>query len=120
MGAPLLAFAACFVGMSPCMNTHDSHPKPLARLGPRSEGFTAKTFAETGRMRRMYLDSKFGQLHVQDTGNEEDPPIICLHMAGSCSWQFRSVATELHAKGFRVVCPDMPGEGCTPACLQFQ
>ncbi|MEJ2870936.1 alpha/beta hydrolase [Actinomycetospora sp. OC33-EN08] len=44
-------------------------------------------------------------------GAPDAPAVLCLHTAGQSGAQWRHVAPELAAAGYRVVVPDLPGHG---------
>lgn len=48
---------------------------------------------------------------VEEHGDPGAPAVLCLHTAGQSGVQWRHVAPELAAAGYRVVVPDLPGHG---------
>ncbi|MCB2107112.1 MAG: alpha/beta hydrolase [Rhodobacteraceae bacterium] len=62
------------------------------------------------RPRRLYCDGPFGQLHVQDTGGDGVPLVLCAQ-APMSSRQFSCVMMPLAARGIRAIGVDTPGFG---------
>ena len=64
-------------------------------------------------IRRHYVDTSIGQIHVRDMpaiGQETLPTLLCLHPAPSSGHYF-STAIPLMAESRRVIAPDYPGYG---------
>ena len=77
--------------------------------------------AEQGgpRLRRMYVDCRYGQLHLLTAippsgGFDERTPLVCLHDTGGTSADFRSLA-EVLGSDRPVYAPDLPGSGASDA-----
>lgn len=62
-------------------------------------------------MRADYLTIGGGLAFVEQHGDPDAPPVICLHTAGQSGVQWRHAAPALAARGHRVVVPDLPGHG---------
>ncbi|MFC5137724.1 alpha/beta fold hydrolase [Actinomycetospora rhizophila] len=62
-------------------------------------------------MRADYLPLAGGLAFVEQHGEDDAPPVLCLHTAGQSGVQWRHVAPALAARGYRVVVPDLPGHG---------
>jgi pimeloyl-ACP methyl ester carboxylesterase len=64
-------------------------------------------------IKRFYVGSSAGQLHgrsIPADGNNEHPPLLCLHPAPSSGLYFTTVMPKLNAAR-RVIAPDYPGYG---------
>jgi pimeloyl-ACP methyl ester carboxylesterase len=61
------------------------------------------------KMRRVYIDGPYGQLHVLDA--VEGRPVLLLHQAIMTAHQFDRVFAPLIARGLRPIAIDMPGFG---------
>ena len=61
-------------------------------------------------MRRDYINSRFGQLHLRETGNGPRAPLLCLH-ATAYSGQTFEPLMPLLADARRVIALDTPGYG---------
>jgi pimeloyl-ACP methyl ester carboxylesterase len=59
-------------------------------------------------MKRAYTDTPNGQIYFESDGKGE--ALICLHDANSSSWEFQALMPLL-AKNFRVIAPDLLGNG---------
>lgn len=77
--------------------------------------------AEQGgpRLRRMYVDCRYGQLHLLTAippsgGFDERTPLVCLHDSGGTGADFRSLA-EVLGSDRPVYAPDLPGSGASDA-----
>ena len=71
------------------------------------------------RLRRMYVDCRYGQLHLLTAippsgGFDELTPLVCLHDAGGTGASFRPLA-ELLGSDRPVYAPDLPGSGASDA-----
>lgn len=75
--------------------------------------------APVARLRRMYIDGRFGQLHVTAAypasgGFDEATPLLCLHAEGGTGADFNRAAALLGADR-SVYAPDLPGSGHSDA-----
>ena len=64
-------------------------------------------------MRRRYVDTGFGQVHLRDSGGgvaDSSPPLLCLHPI-PYSGLFFDTITPLLSTERRVISPDYPGYG---------
>lgn len=52
-----------------------------------------------------------GRLAYVEVFGADGPPVLCVHTAGQSGVQFRYVAPELAALGYRVLVVDLPGHG---------
>lgn len=50
------------------------------------------------------------EIHYSAWGDEDDPPVVCVHGLSRVGRDFDPIAAAL-ADTYRVVCPDMPGRG---------
>lgn len=69
------------------------------------------------RLRRMYVDCRYGQLHLlaaipPSGGFDERTPLVCLHAEGRSGADFRPLA-ELLGADRPVYAPDLPGSGAS-------
>lgn len=64
-------------------------------------------------MQAQYLEIGGVLSFVLTEGDPSNPAVVCLHTAGQNGVQWRRVQSELAAKGWYVVVPDMPGHGKT-------
>lgn len=48
---------------------------------------------------------------VEDWGPADGTPLLAIHTAGQSGVQYRHVAAEFVARGYRVIVPDLPGHG---------
>ncbi|WP_328310971.1 alpha/beta fold hydrolase [Actinomycetospora sp. NBC_00405] len=62
-------------------------------------------------MRAEYLRVGGTLAFVEQHGEPDAPPVLCLHTAGQSGVQWRHTAPALAARGYRVVVPDLPGHG---------
>lgn len=62
-------------------------------------------------MRADHLPLRGSLAFVEQHGEPDAPPVLCLHTAGQSGVQWRHVAPALAARGYRVVVPDLPGHG---------
>lgn len=72
-----------------------------------------------GRLRRMYIDCRYGQLHVTASypasgGFDEASPLVFLHAEGGTGADFNACATLL-GNDRSVYSPDLPGSGASDA-----
>ncbi len=70
---------------------------------------------EIARLRRMYIDCRYGQLHLTTAypgsgGFDEALPLICLHADGGSGADFSRCA-ELLGTDRSIYAPDLPGSG---------
>lgn len=63
------------------------------------------------RLAADYLTVDGTTAFVESHGDATAPPVLCLHTAGQSGVQWRDVAPDLAAAGYRVVVPDLPGHG---------
>lgn len=63
------------------------------------------------QLRAHYVEVDGILTFVEDWGT--GVPILCVHTAGQSGVQYRHVAPQLAALGYRVIVPDMPGHGRT-------
>lgn len=73
--------------------------------------------ADTAQLRRMYIDCRFGQLHLTTAyppsgGFDECTPLVFLHDEGGTGADFSPCAAELGADR-SVYAPDLPGSGAS-------
>jgi len=69
----------------------------------------------TVHLRRMYVDCRYGQLHVHTSfpsngGFDELVPLVCIHPSPLTGRVFRRLLAEL-GQGRSVYAPDLPGHG---------
>ena len=62
-------------------------------------------------MRAEYTEVGGTLAFVEQHGDPDTPPVLCLHTAGQSGVQWRHTAPALAARGYRVVVPDLPGHG---------
>ncbi|GAA4284367.1 alpha/beta hydrolase [Brevibacterium daeguense] len=62
-------------------------------------------------LRAHYLDLGGALAFAEDWGDVDAQPILAIHTAGQSGVQYRRVAGDLAALGYRVIVPDMPGHG---------
>lgn len=65
----------------------------------------------TNHARGFYLDIDGTLGFVEDWGQPTAEPVLCIHTAGQGGVQYRRVAPQLAALGYRVIVPDLPGHG---------
>ncbi|MGI9262025.1 MAG: alpha/beta fold hydrolase [Woeseiaceae bacterium] len=68
-------------------------------------------------IRKVYGQSSLGQIHarvIEAEGEEQHPPLLCLHPAPSSGLYFQTAMPLLNS-GRRVVAPDYPGYGGSDA-----
>lgn len=65
----------------------------------------------TNFARGHYLDIEGALGFVEDWGPPTAEPVLCIHTAGQGGVQYRRVAPQLAALGYRVIVPDLPGHG---------
>ena len=75
--------------------------------------------SETVRLRRMYIDCRYGQLHLTTAypssgGFDEATPLVFLHAEDGSGADFNRCATLLGADR-SVYAPDLPGSGASDA-----
>jgi pimeloyl-ACP methyl ester carboxylesterase len=90
--------------------------RSAARHAPPS---TRKSPPVTVHLRRMYVDCRYGQLHVHTAfpsngGFDELVPLVCVHAGPVDGRSFRRVLAEL-GKDRSVYAPDLPGYGGSDA-----
>ena len=61
-------------------------------------------------MRRAYVNSRFGQLHLRELGSGPRPPLLCLHATAYSGQTFEPLMPWL-ADARRVIALDTPGYG---------
>lgn len=61
-------------------------------------------------IRKQYIDTTFGQIHVRMAGQPTDCPIVLLHQTASSSVMFEQVM-RLLCDDYWVIAPDTPGFG---------
>jgi pimeloyl-ACP methyl ester carboxylesterase len=69
----------------------------------------------TVHLRKMYVDCRFGQMHVHTAfpsngGFDERVPLVCVHSSPSTGRAFRTIGAEL-GQDRSVYAPDLPGYG---------
>lgn len=67
------------------------------------------TYSNSARSHYLDLDGALG--FVEDWGEPHAEPLLCIHTAGQSGVQYRYVAPQLAALGYRVIVPDLPGHG---------
>lgn len=75
--------------------------------------------AATARLRRMYIDCRYGQLHLTAAypasgGFDEASPLVFLHADGGSGADFNACAAFLGSDR-SVYAPDLPGSGASDA-----
>ena len=68
-------------------------------------------------IRKAYGQTSFGQIHIREMpadGDEQRPPLVCLHPAPSSGLYFQTAMPMLNS-GRRVIAPDYPGYGGSDA-----
>ena len=73
--------------------------------------------ADSAQLRRLYIDCRFGQLHLTTAyppsgGFDECTPLVFLHDEGGTGADFNPCAAELGADR-SVYAPDLPGSGAS-------
>ena len=73
--------------------------------------------ADSAQLRRMYIDCRFGQLHLTTAyppsgGFDECTPLVFLHGEGGTGADFNGCATQLGIDR-SVYAPDLPGSGAS-------
>ena len=63
----------------------------------------------SNRERRRYVDGRFGQVHLRETG--QGTPVLLIHQTPWSSLQFLRAAPLLAARGLHAIAPDTPGYG---------
>lgn len=63
-----------------------------------------------GKIRRSYIDGRWGQVHLRTAGNGK--PLMLIHMSPTSSDMFTELIPHL-AGARRVVAPDLPGYGAS-------
>jgi pimeloyl-ACP methyl ester carboxylesterase len=81
------------------------------KIDPR----TPSASVQAVHLRRLYADSRFGQLHVRSAfpssgGFDEARTLVCVHDAGAASSAFREVLAGF-GRDRSVYAPDLPGSG---------
>ena len=61
-------------------------------------------------IRKRYVDTTYGQLHLRTAGEVSDCPLVLLHQTASSSIMFERMMAEL-ADDFWLIAPDTPGFG---------
>ena len=88
----------------------------LSRSAARSASLSSrKSPPVTVHLRRMYVDCRYGQLHVHTAfpsngGFDERTPLVCLHPGPLSGRLFRALLAEL-GQDRSVYAPDLPGCG---------
>lgn len=88
----------------------------LSRSAARSASLSSrKSPPVTVHLRRMYVDCRYGQLHVHTAfpsngGFDERTPLVCLHPGPLTGRVFRALLAEL-GQDRSVYAPDLPGCG---------
>lgn len=72
---------------------------------------SAATAANTLRAHHLIIDERIA--FVEDWGDIDATPLLAIHTAGQSGVQYRHVAADLAARGYRVIVPDLPGHGRT-------
>lgn len=67
--------------------------------------------ATTLRAHQLIIDDRIA--FVEDWGDIDATPLLAVHTAGQSGVQYRHVAADLAALGYRVIVPDLPGHGRT-------
>lgn len=65
----------------------------------------------TLRAHQLIIDDRIA--FVEDWGDIDATPLLAVHTAGQSGVQYRHVAADLAALGYRVIVPDLPGHGRT-------
>ncbi len=71
-------------------------------------------------IQKLYGQSSLGQIHarvIEADGEEQKPPLLCLHPAPSSGLYFQTAMPMLNA-GRRVIAPDYPGYGGSDTLTQ--
>lgn len=71
----------------------------------------AQTATKTLRAHHLIIDERI--VFVEDWGDIDATPLLAIHTAGQSGVQYRHVAADLAARGYRVIVPDLPGHGRT-------
>ncbi|WP_152345948.1 alpha/beta fold hydrolase [Brevibacterium sp. CFH 10365] len=71
----------------------------------------SQTAAKTLRAHQLIIDERI--VFVEDWGDIDATPLLAIHTAGQSGVQYRHVAADLAARGYRVIVPDLPGHGRT-------
>ena len=66
---------------------------------------------KTLRAHQLIIDDRIA--FVEDWGDIDATPLLAVHTAGQSGVQYRHVAADLAALGYRVIVPDLPGHGRT-------
>ncbi len=54
-------------------------------------------------------------IHVADAGPADGPPVMLVHGFPENWWEWHELIGPLAADGYRVLCPDLRGAGCSSA-----
>jgi pimeloyl-ACP methyl ester carboxylesterase len=90
--------------------------RPSIRSAARNSSLAArKTQPVTVHLRKMYVDCRYGQLHVHTAfpsngGFDELAPLVCIHPGPLSGRVFRPLLGDL-GKDRSVYAPDLPGHG---------
>ena len=68
------------------------------------------------KIRKSYVDCRFGQLHVRTAG-KDGRPLVCFHMSPYSGLHYEPFMREM-AKSRLVICPDTPGYGGSDLSLE--
>ena len=71
----------------------------------------AAAATKTLRAHQLIIDERI--VFVEDWGDTDATPLLAIHTAGQSGVQYRHVAADLAARGYRVIVPDLPGHGRT-------
>ena len=90
--------------------------RPISRTAARSISLSSrKSPPVTVHLRRMYVDCRYGQLHVHTAfpssgGFDELTPLVCVHPSPLSGRVFRGLLADL-GEDRSVYAPDLPGHG---------
>lgn len=90
--------------------------RPISRTAARSISLSSrKSPPVTVHLRRMYVDCRYGQLHVHTAfpssgGFDELTPLVCVHPSPLSGRVFRGLLADL-GDDRSVYAPDLPGHG---------
>src|SRR5436305_504289 len=64
-------------------------------------------------MKRDYVDTSVGQLHVRLAGARDGVPLVLIHQSPSSGAMWEPILPELGRRGYFVVAPDLIGHGAS-------
>lgn len=90
-------------------------PTPIRATAADLPPAVASALAAPGEPRSRTVDAAGVRWSAAEWGHPDDPPLLLLHGIGAAARTWWRVGPALAAAGYRVIAPDLPGHGRTPA-----